>query len=256
MVSTFRKIVENILYEGDKKIFDKASGYNSSKDELYIFDKLKEKYPNVIMSYTDDRFVSPETNRHWQADFYDPDSDTLFNYGKHIRHGRSKFNPNDPNHKKDVKWLESMPGDFYEKIRHTWTELDPLKREVAKQQGIDFIEWFNLDEFNTWFENPNLSYDEYKQPTSLQYNSDEYWDQKAKGKDTNGNDSDPYAECIIKVSAEKLREDALTEFKKRVPLSKFENALLEANPTLDQSCQKEVVDLCNKLLAHSSTSKK
>ena len=58
------------IQEGDKKVFDKDSGYNSSKDEQYIFDKLKEKYPDVIISYTDDRFVNPETNRHFQADYY------------------------------------------------------------------------------------------------------------------------------------------------------------------------------------------
>lgn len=187
-------IDENTLAEGDKKIFDKNSGYNVSEDELYIFDKLKEKYPNIQMSVTDDRMISPDTHRHWELDFYDPDSDTGFNYNKHIRHGRRKYNSEDPNCQADVKWLQRQEGDFYKKILHTWRDLDPLKREVAKANGLKYIEWFNLDEFNKWFENPELSYEEYRYaPDSLQYDSEEYFDQKARGRDVYGNDSQPYA---------------------------------------------------------------
>lgn len=192
-MKNFREIVENILREGDKKIFDKETGYNTSKDELYIFDKLKEKWPDVIMSYTDDRFVNPETHRHFQLDFYIPSEDKGFNYNKHIRHGRSKYDANNPHCQDDIKWLKNKPGEFYKKILHTWTELDPLKRQVAQEAGLDFIEWFNLDEFNKWYENPELPYEEYKTaPESMQYDREEYFKQKAAGKDIYGNDSDPY----------------------------------------------------------------
>lgn len=205
-MSKFRDLVENLndikqwlsqssnIQEGDKKVFDKDSGYNSSKDEQYIFEKLKEKYPNIVISYTDDRFVNPETHRHFQLDFYDPDSDTGFNYNKTWTHCRRKFNPNDPSCQEDVKWLESQPGDYYERALKQWTITDPIKREVAKANGLKFIEWFNLDEFNTWYENPELTYEEYKYaPDSMQYDSEEYFKQKARGRDIYGNDSDPYA---------------------------------------------------------------
>ena len=195
-MSRFRELVESlILVEGDKKVFDKNTGYNTSKDELYIFDKLKEKWPEVVMSYTDDRFVNPETHRHFQLDFYIPSKDMGFNYNKHIRHGRSKYDSSNPHCQEDVKWLKTMPGDFYKKILHTWTELDPLKRQVAKEAGLKFIEWFNLDEFEKWYADPSLSYEEYKTaPESLQYDSEEYFRQKANGRDVYGLDSDPYAD--------------------------------------------------------------
>lgn len=188
----YKLLGEGSLEEGDKKIFDKETGYNVSADELFIFDRLKEKYPNIKMSYTDDRFVNPDTHRHFQLDFYDPDSDTGFNYNKHCKHGRRMYNPDDPNCQKDIKWLQSKsePGNFYEKILHTWRDLDPLKREIAKQNGLNFIEWFNIDEFNKWYENPNLTYEEYKYaPDSIQYDSDEYFAQKARHRDIYGNDS-------------------------------------------------------------------
>ena len=183
-------IAESEDYES-KKVFDKDSGYNISKDEEFIYEKLKEKYPNIQKSVTDDRFVNPETHRHFQIDFYDPDSDTAFNLNKHIKHGRRKYDPDDPNCQEDIRWLENQPGEFYAKILHTWKDLDPLKRRVAAENGLKFIEWFNLDEFNKWYDNPLLSYEEYRYaPDSMQYDSEEYFNQKARGRDVYGNDSD------------------------------------------------------------------
>lgn len=193
--SSIEKVLDTLLSkqldEGEQKVFDKDSGYNVSEDELVIFDKLKEKYPNIKMSVTDDRFINPETHRHFQIDFYDPDTDTAFNLNKHIKHGRRKYDAADPNCQADVKWLQNKDGEFYAKILHTWRDLDPLKREVAKQNGLKFIEWFNMDEFNRWYENPSLTYEEYKYaPDSMQYDRDEYFAQKARGRDIYGLDSE------------------------------------------------------------------
>lgn len=194
----FRRIVEDILDEKEyesKKLFDKKSGYNISKDEIYIYDKLKERWPDVVQSYTDDRFVSPITNRHYQCDFYIPSEDWFCNYNKHIKHGRRKFDPDDDNCLDDTYWLQdkAKESEFYDKILHTWTEVDPLKREVAKKFDFRLIEWFNLDEFNLWYEDPELTYEEYKYaPDSLQYDSEEYFKEKNRGRDVFGNDSDPY----------------------------------------------------------------
>lgn len=207
-MSKFRTLVENLLdiqhwlcpeedtpiAEGDKKVFDDETGYNSSKDEQYILEKLKEKWPDVIMSYTDDRFVNPETHRHFQLDFYIPSEDMGMNYNKIFTHGRRKYNPNDPNCQKDVEWLKQQEGDYYKRALKQWTVTDPLKRKVAEFNGLKLIEWFNLDEFETWYNHPELSYEEYKYaPESMQYDSEEYFKQKARGRDIYGVDSDPYA---------------------------------------------------------------
>ena len=68
-----------------------------------------------------------------------------------------------------------------------------MKRELAKQAGFKYIEIFNMDEFIKWYNNPELSYEEYKTaPESMQYDSEEYFKQKARARDIFGNDSDPY----------------------------------------------------------------
>lgn len=187
-------ITEAILREGDKKIFDKDSGYNISEDEEYYYELLKKKWPDVERSVTDDRFVNPNTKRHFQIDFLIPSENMIVQINKHIKHGRAAYDPSNPIHQQDVKWLQNQDGDFYKKILHTWTELDPLKRELAKQAGFKYVEIFNLDEFEKWYANPELTYEEYKTaPESMQYDSDEYFKQKARGRDVYGNDSQPYA---------------------------------------------------------------
>lgn len=198
----FRKIVENILEEAEKKkkdkeykskkIFDKDSGYNVSLDEEYYYDLIKKKWPDAERSQTFDDFRNPENHRPWQVDIYVPSEKMMIMIQKNWKHGRRPYNPNDPACQSDVKWLESKDGEYYKKVLYTWTQLDPLKRKIAKRLGYRYVEIFNLDEFEKWYDNPNLTYQEYKHPERLQYDSDEYFRQKNRGRDVYGNDSDPY----------------------------------------------------------------
>lgn len=192
-MSKFRTIFENVLVshlnEGNKKIFDKDSGYNVSEDENYYYDMIKKKWPDAEKSLTFDDFRNPDNNRPWQVDIYIPSERKMIQIQKHVKHGRRPYNPEDPICQSDVKWLKSKPGEFYKKILYTWTELDPLKRQVAKDLGYDYVEIFNMDEFNKWYENPELTYEEYKfPPDSLRYDHDEYFRQKARKRDIYGND--------------------------------------------------------------------
>ena len=180
---------ENILDEGDKKKFDKESGYNVSEDEDYYYNLIKKKWPDAKKSQTFDDFRNPENHRPWQVDIYIPSEKMMIMIQKHIKHGRRPYNPDDPSCQEDVKWLKEQPGDFYKKMLYTWTELDPLKRAVAKALGYKYIEIFNMDEFNKWYIDPTLTYEEYKYPVSIQYDSEEYFKQKARGRDIYGLDS-------------------------------------------------------------------
>lgn len=182
-------IAESDEYKS-KKIFDKDSGYNISIDEDYYYDLLKKKWPDVERSKTFDDFRNPENNRPWQVDFYVPSEKMMIQINKNWKHGRRPYDPKDPSCQADVEWLKSNKGEYYDKVLYTWTELEPLKRKIAKERGYKYVEIFNMDEFNDWYKNPELTYEEYKHPTSLQYDSDEYFDQKAKHRDIYGNDSD------------------------------------------------------------------
>lgn len=192
-MSGFRTIVENILREGDKKIFDKDSGYNVSEDENVYYDLIKKKWPDAEKSVTFDEFRNPENHRPWQVDVYIPSEKMMVQIQKNWKHGRRPYDPEDPSCQSDVEWLKSKKGEYYDKVLYTWTELDPLKRKIAKELGYKYVEIFNLDEFLKWYKNPELTYEEYKYPTMIQYDSDEYFKQKERGRDIYGNDSKPYA---------------------------------------------------------------
>ena len=194
-MSKFRELVEKILIEngitldeGDGKVFDKDSGYNSSDDEEYYWDLIKKKWPDAKKSVTLDFFRNPENHRPWQIDAYVPSEKMMIQINKNWKHGRRPYNPNDPACQADVKWLKSKKGEYYDKVLYTWTELEPLKRKIAKDNGYRYVEIFNVDEFNDWYANPELTYEEYKHPVSLQYDRDEYFRQKAEGKDIYGSD--------------------------------------------------------------------
>ena len=199
-MSKFRKLVEKILIEnsitldeGDGKVFDKDSGYNSSDDEEYYWDLIKKKWPDAKKSVTLDFFRNPENHRPWQIDAYVPSEKMMIQFDGHIKHGRRPYHPEDPNCQAEVEWLKSKKGDFYNKILYTWTELEPMKRQIAKDNGYRYIEIFNPDEFKTWYANPELDYEEYKHPLpTMQYDRDEYFKQKARGVDIFGNSSNPH----------------------------------------------------------------
>ena len=190
LIHKVKNMYESTITEGDKKIFDKKSGYNISKDELYYYDLLKKKWPDIQQSVTDDKFVNPITHRHFQMDYFVPSENMIIQINKNWKHGRRPYNPEDPSCQADVKWLESQDGEYYDKVLHTGTKLDPLKRIIAENNGFKYVEIFNMDEFNKWYNNPELTYDEYKYPTRIKYDSDEYFKQKARGRDIFGNDSD------------------------------------------------------------------
>ena len=44
-----------------------------------------------------------------------------------------------------------------------------------------------MREFDKWFENPELTYEEYADPDPLLYDSEEYFRQKANGENPYGN---------------------------------------------------------------------
>ena len=190
--------IRDLLYENgylfdekkSKVISDPDTGISTSKDEEYIYDKLKDKYGEVKKQYKDeDRYP-------WVVDFYIPSEDMFIEYEKHWTHGRRVYDPNDEECQKDVEWLKDKAKDneFYQRCLDQWTKKDPEKFQTAKDNGLNFFIFYNLREFDKWYENPDMEYMQYKDPDSLRYDSEDYFKKKAQGYDTNGTDSDPYAD--------------------------------------------------------------
>lgn len=182
--SSFNSYVGNLINE--LKEYPSINGISTSDDEDAIYDMLVDKYgkENVIRQYEDeDRYP-------YECDFYIKPEDMFIEYYKHWTHGRRKYNPDDPSCQEDIKWLEGKAKDnaFYKRALDQWREKDVEKAQCAEDNNLNYLVFYNIREFNNWLENPELTYEEYKDPDPLQYDSDAYFASKAKGQNTNGND--------------------------------------------------------------------
>jgi hypothetical protein len=168
-------ILEDFELEEKKKSKVKTGddGKSTSEQEDMMYERLKELFPGQkIYRNWKEAELYP-----WKADFYIPDEKLILEYEKHITHGRRRFEGT-PEDLEDLKWLESFDNDFYRRIIDTWTVKDPEKLKTAEENGFRHETFYNMEEFDKWAENTNLTYDEYKAPHPLQYDSDEYWRRK------------------------------------------------------------------------------
>lgn len=123
---------------------------HTSKQEQQIFEWLKEKYKNVKKQYTDDRYINPTNGNRFRCDFYLEDFDLFIEYQGTYHHGKEAFNENNIKHiEKLTEWIKRsqrhINSDYNEAIK-VWTLRDPLKRQVAANNKLNYLEiWPNND---------------------------------------------------------------------------------------------------------------
>lgn len=120
-----------------------------SQEEDKIFEMLKTKYPNVIHHYRDNEKYP------FNCDFYIPEIDTWIEYQGLWTHGEHPFNKNLDKEKLELLKEKAKTSDYYKGAIETWTMRDPLKRKIAKKNGLNYLEFFNMKEFLKWFDNLN-----------------------------------------------------------------------------------------------------
>lgn len=120
--------------------------YKVSKPELEVGRYLSFLFPNLVHQYRD------HPDYPFAADFYDPDSDTVFEYQGFMSHGHEPYNKKLKAHRKKVRELEAESHKWLPALTlKIWTKVDPKKRRAAKKNGINFVEWFNLEQFYDWY---------------------------------------------------------------------------------------------------------
>ena len=77
-----------------------------------------------------------------------------------MTHGGHPFNPNnieDQNKLNKLKIKNSNhqhPGNnLFNSTIQTWTIYDPLKRQTAKDNNLNYLEFFSVDELKIWLSN-------------------------------------------------------------------------------------------------------
>ena len=129
-----------------QKIFNTKKAnhtFNISKPEIESHELLKVKYPNVISQYKSDMYP-------FCCDFYIPSLDLYIECNYHWTHGGHPF---DENNKEDQLLLETWKNKntkFYDAAIGTWTIRDVNKRNTAKQNNLNYIEFWNINELKEW----------------------------------------------------------------------------------------------------------
>lgn len=119
---------------------------NTSSPEKVILEKLKARFDNVKYQYT-------SSNYPFFCDFYVPEKDLYIEYQGMWVHGKRPYNEeNSQCLEQFLQWsMKSNSSSFYKKAIKTWTISDPLKRETARRNNLNWIEFFNMKQFDEWY---------------------------------------------------------------------------------------------------------
>lgn len=124
----------------------KNHSFNISKPEDLIYERLISKFNNVKRQYKSEKYP-------FACDFYINDLNLYIEINFHWVHGK---NPYDKNIKEceDILsvWKEkSKRSKFYKNAINVWTIKDPLKRKTASDNNLNWIEFFDIKQFDEWF---------------------------------------------------------------------------------------------------------
>ena len=116
--------------------------YGKSKIEDLIYNRLLELFKDVKRQYKSKQYP-------FACDFYIPSKDLYIEYQGYWTHGKEPYIGSIEQLEK-VKLWESKNTKHYNNAINVWTIRDPLKRKTAKDNGLNWIEFFNMNDFEHW----------------------------------------------------------------------------------------------------------
>ena len=142
----FKQIMSENINEINKKRYDtkkKNNTFNTSKpeDESYIL--IKEKYPDIIRQYKSNEYP-------FTCDFYIPSIDTYIECNYFWTHGKKPYNKNDIDCINLVNIWKENNTKFYNNAIITYTIRDVKKRNIAKENNLNWFEFFSIVELSNW----------------------------------------------------------------------------------------------------------
>jgi len=136
--------VMNIDYIKEKhyQSLKNNSSFNKSKDEELSYILLKEKYPDVLRQYKDDRYP-------FSCDFYIPSLDLFIECNYHWTHGGKLYENTNEDNIKLNNWKEKNTK-YYNNAINTWINLDIKKLNIAKQNKLNYLIFYNIKQLKKW----------------------------------------------------------------------------------------------------------
>lgn len=120
--------------------------FNTSSSEMLIKSLLESLYTQVYYQHTSELYP-------FACDFYIPSEDVYIEYQGSWTHGHRPFDKSNEECLEQLElWKErARTSKYYQNAIEVWTKRDPIKRETAKKNNLNWIEFFTVDEFNNWF---------------------------------------------------------------------------------------------------------
>ena len=120
----------------------KNNTFNSSSLENKSYLILKEKYTDVIRQYKSKKYP-------FTCDFYIPSKDLYIECNYHWTHGGKPYEGT----KEDIeiinKW-KNKNTNYYNNAINCWTIRDVNKRNIAKQNNLNYLVFYNINKFIQW----------------------------------------------------------------------------------------------------------
>lgn len=123
----------------------KNNSFKASKpeDEGYVF--LADVFGDVKRNYRSDKYP-------FRCDYYIPKFDLYIELNASWTHGYMKYVSNDKTCEKQLaEWNEKAKASkYYRNAITTWTIRDPMKRQIAIDNKLNFKEFWSLNELKTY----------------------------------------------------------------------------------------------------------
>lgn len=149
-VDNIMKLKEN--YEKQIKTKIKNNSFTISKPEELCYQILKENFQNIKRQYKSKQYP-------FYCDFYIPEIDTYIEYNGFMSHGTHAYDPNNIDDQNELKKLIKLdnnhknPGkNLYSRKINGWTIYDVKKRNIAKQNNLNYIEFWSIQDLQKWIE--------------------------------------------------------------------------------------------------------
>lgn len=154
----YKNLISSILSSNEiqEKIYNTKllnNSFNISYQEDVCFELLKYKYSDCIRQYKSELYP-------FNCDFYIPSLDLYIEYNGSHYHHYHPFDINDDNDINELNRLKEKANNSnahkngkksqYDNIIYTWTILDLKKRNIAQQNNLNYIEFWNINEVKEW----------------------------------------------------------------------------------------------------------
>ncbi len=127
--------------EYETKKINNSFNTSNEEDESYLL--LKEKYPDAIRQYKSDKYP-------WCCDFYVPCLDLYIECNYHWTHGKHLFDNNNIDDVNKLNTWKNKQTKYYDNAIYVWSKLDVNKYNKAKENKLNYIIFYNFNDFKIW----------------------------------------------------------------------------------------------------------